>query len=164
MEPMDFTGFSFLPTLITSLVTGAITWLGTFIFYRQKRDGMDIANEAQRSAEWKKLYEESKRDSEEKDKKIDELRRRINELSIRMNDMDRTIQLNSIYRCEVLTCNKRRPPMDNKPRDERGRYIKRSGSMPADMSHIDPAFYAPEEPEEQPEVKEQPLDPEPPVE
>lgn len=162
MESLDYSSFSFLPTLITSVVTGAITWLGTFIFYKQKRDGMDISNEAQRSAEWKKLYDESKRDSEEKDKKIDELRRQINDLSKRMNEMDRTIQINSIYRCENLSCKNRRPPIDNKPRDERGRYIKRSGVQPADMSHIDPAFYTPEVPEEQPELKEQPLDPDSP--
>lgn len=97
MEPLEFSSFSFIPTLITSLITGAITWLGTFIFYKQKRDGMDISNEAQRSAEWKKLYDESKSDSAEKDKKIDELRRQINDLNARMNEMDRIIQLNSIY-------------------------------------------------------------------
>ena len=164
MEPMDITGFSFLPTIITSLVTGAITWLGTFIFYKQKRDGMDISNEAQRSAEWKKLYDESKRDSEEKDQKIDELRREIRELNKRMNEMDRVIQLNSIYRCENLSCKNRRPPLDNKPRDERGRYIKHSGDHTADMSHISQDYYQQSDSDEQPSAHEQPIDPEPPLE
>lgn len=157
MESLDYTSFSFLPTIITSLVTGLITWIGTFIFYKQKRDGMDISNEAQRSQEWRKLYEESKRDSDDKDKKIDELRRQINDLNRRMNDMDRTIRLNGIYRCEVMNCNKRRPPMDDKPRDERGRYIKRA-AFEADTDH-DSYQHEPESEN----VQEQPEDPEPPM-
>lgn len=159
MESLDYSAFSLIPTIITSLVTGLITWIGTFLFYKQKRDGMDISNEAQRSQEWRKLYEESKRDSEDKDKKIDELRRQINELNRRMNNMDRTIQLNGIYRCEVMTCNKRRPPMaTDKPRDERGRYTKRNAS---DMSDIDPGFY--NDPDDQDAIQEQPEEPEPPM-
>lgn len=150
---MDFSGFSFLPTIITSLVTGAITWLGTFIFYRQKRDGMDIANEAQRSAEWKKLYDESKRDSEEKDKKIDELRHEIRELNKRMNEMDRVIQLNSIYRCENLPCKNRRPPLNEKPRNAKDPFIKQTNdTQPADPEFADEPesaddLYHKEEPE-----------------
>lgn len=159
MESLDFSLMGILPSIIASAVTGLLTWLGTFIFYRQKRDGMDIANEAQRSQEWRKLYEESKRDSDDKDKKIDELRRQINELNRRMNDMDRIIQINSIYRCEVMSCNKRRPPMADKPRDERGRYIKRSA---ADMSAVDHNFYQ-QEMEGDDSVIEQPESPEPPM-
>lgn len=156
MESLDYSSFSFLPTLITSLVTGAITWLGTFIFYKQKRDGMDISNEAQRSAEWKKLYDESKRDSDEKDKKIDELRRQINELNRRMNEMDRVIQVNSIYRCESLSCKNRRPPLNDKPRNAKGQFIKQQQEQP-----VDPELNEMPEPAEDLYHSEQP---EPPME
>ena len=155
METFDISSFSFIPTLVTSVVSGLITWLGTFLFYRQKRDGMDIANEAQRSAEWKKLYDESKQDSEQKDKKIDELRREINALRNELLEVRGQVQLNGIYRCEVLKCVKRRPPIVDKPRNAKGQFVKQSdheaalneNNEPDDQLDPSDALYHSEQPE-----------------
>lgn len=101
--------------IITVLVTAAVTWAGSFLFYRQKRDSLNIENEARQSEEWRKLYLDSQEDSRNKDNKIDELRKMINAQNIRLIDLERRVQINSIYRCEVLNCPNRLPPMASTP-------------------------------------------------
>lgn len=150
---------SFVPSIISALITGLLTWIGTFLFYRQKRDRLDIENEAKQSEEWRKLYLDSKRDSEDKDAKIDELRKEINRMQQKIVEMERKIQLNTIYRCEDVQCKKRRPPLatTNQPRNEKGRFIKRSQATPANEEEIT------EDVESDDPIQEQPEEPEPPL-
>lgn len=90
--------------ILTVFVTAAVTWAGTFIFYRQRKDGMEIENESKQSEEWRKLYLESQEDSRKKDEKIDELRRDMNKLNMCIISLERRVQLNSIYRCDREHC------------------------------------------------------------
>ena len=104
--------------IITMLVTAAVTWAGSFLFYKQKRDSLDIDNEARQSEEWRKLYLDSQEDSREKDKKIDELRKELQILRMQLVNLERKVQINSIYRCEHLNCPNRIPPMVSSPESD----------------------------------------------
>lgn len=119
---MDFIStLDSLSNIVTVLVTACVTWAGSFLFYRQRRDSLDIENESKQSDEWRKLYLESQEDSRKKDEKIDELRKEMvqlrkdhakemDELRKRMITLERREQLNSIYRCEIMDCPRRPRP------------------------------------------------------
>lgn len=98
-----------LSNILTVIVTALCTWGTTFLFHRQKKEELQIANEAERSRQWKELYEESQRDSARKDHKIDELRNEINELRNQLINLRQEVQLNTIYRCSKIGC----PDRDN---------------------------------------------------
>lgn len=104
-------GFDFLSNIVSVIITAIVTWAGTFLFYRQKRDSLDIENEARRSEEWRKLYIESQNDSRDKDRKIDELRHSITDMQHQIINLERLVRINSIYRCEDVSCSTRRPPI-----------------------------------------------------
>lgn len=86
--------------ILVAVITALVTWAGSFLFYRQKRDSMDIENESKQSDEWRKLYLESQEDSRKKDEKIDELRKEMQTLRTQLIQLERRVQLNSIYRCD----------------------------------------------------------------
>lgn len=90
--------------IISVLVTAAVTWAGSFLFYRQRRESMDIENDAKQSEAWRNLYLESQEDSRKKDAKIDELRKEINDLRSHYINLEREVKLNSIYRCDNMQC------------------------------------------------------------
>lgn len=90
--------------LVTMLVSAAVTWAGSFLFYRQRKESMVIENETKQSEEWKKLYLESQKDSLRKDEKIDELRKDMNSLHEKIIQLERMVQMNSIYRCDKMDC------------------------------------------------------------
>lgn len=98
-----------LSNILTVIITAICTWGTTFLFHRQKKEELQIANEAERSRQWKELYEESQRDSARKDHKIDELRNEINELRNQLINLRQEVQLNTIYRCSKINC----PDRDN---------------------------------------------------
>lgn len=102
--------FNILPTILTAIASSAVTLAGSFMYYRQERERREIENETSQSEEWKKLYIESKADSEHKDAKIDELRREINELRTQMIELQRKVQLSSIYTCTDVRCTMRKQP------------------------------------------------------
>ena len=58
--------------VLTLLVGG-----GGFLFYSQKKAGMEIANAAALAAEWEKLYREQKNEREENDTEVAELRNEV---------------------------------------------------------------------------------------
>lgn len=89
---------------ISILVTAVVTWAGSFLFYRQRRESMDIENDAKQSDAWRSLYLESQEDSRKKDAKIDELRKEINDLRSQYILLEREVKLNSIYRCDNMQC------------------------------------------------------------
>ena len=96
-----------LQTFITAIISAAVTWGSTFLFYRQEKKSRDIDNEARQSEEWRKLYLESQEDSRKKDKKIDDLYRIIEVLRSDITKLDRRVQLNAIYRCTRIGCTDR---------------------------------------------------------
>lgn len=61
-----------LIAVLTLLVGG-----GGFLFYSQKKAGMEIANAAALAAEWEKLYREQKNEREENDTEVAELRNEV---------------------------------------------------------------------------------------
>lgn len=117
-------GFDFMSNIVSVIVTAVVTWAGTFLFYRQKRDSLDIENEARRSEEWRKLYEESQKDSRDKDRKIDDLRHSLTDLQRQVIELERRVRLNSIYRCERINCAERvqtdEPPLRYDREDKPG--------------------------------------------
>lgn len=82
MDILSF--FSTIEGFITLLVTNVVTWAGTFLFFKQRKEGMEIENESKQSAEWRKLYLDQKQDSKEKDSKIDRLTERLNEYGLKV--------------------------------------------------------------------------------
>ena len=58
-----------LIAVITLLVGG-----GGFLFYSQRKAGMEIANASALAAEWEKLYREQKSEREENDAEVAKLR------------------------------------------------------------------------------------------
>lgn len=110
---MDFIStLDSLGNIVTVLVTACVTWAGSFLFYRQRRDSLDIENESKQSEEWRKLYLDSQEDSRKKDEKIDELRKEMCELRKQMIMLERRVQLNSIYRCDIMDCPRRPRPQE----------------------------------------------------
>ena len=97
-------GFDFMSNIVSVIVTAVVTWAGTFLFYRQKRDSLDIENEARRSEEWRKLYEKSQEDSRDKDRKIDELRHLLTDVQRQVIELERRVLLSRIYSCERMPC------------------------------------------------------------
>jgi predicted nucleic acid-binding Zn-ribbon protein len=53
---------------------------GGFLFYSQKKSGMEIANAAALAAEWEKLYREQKSEREENDTEVAALRDEVADL------------------------------------------------------------------------------------
>ena len=105
--------------VLTILVTAAVTWAGSFLFYKQRRDGMNIENESKQSDEWRKLYIESQEDSRKKDEKIDELRKEMSEMRRQLIALERKVQLNTIYRCDKMDCPMRQNSLaDHEKSDE----------------------------------------------
>lgn len=90
--------------VVTVLVTAAVTWAGSFLFYRQRKDSMEIENESKQSVEWRKLYLDSQEDSRKKDEKIDDLRKDMNKMNMHIISLERRVQLNSIFRCDRTSC------------------------------------------------------------
>jgi len=89
-------------------VVGAVTALGgTFLYYKQEKDGKEIENEAKQSEEWRKLYLESQEDSRRKDEKIDKLYDKIDEMNKRMVKMEKQVEINRIYSCFRVACKDR---------------------------------------------------------
>lgn len=74
--------------IITIFVTSAVTLAGSFLFYRQKKDTLEIENESKQSDEWRKLYLDQKEDSKEKDRKIDLLNDKLNEFGLKVVRME----------------------------------------------------------------------------
>lgn len=122
-----------ISNILTVIITAVCTWGGTFLFHRQKKDEMQIANEAARSREWRLLYEESQRDSARKDKKIDELREEITQLRNQLIELERQVQLNTVYRCDKIGCPKRSNPFDpqTKPATKRTKKLVDDGGAEA---------------------------------
>lgn len=96
-----------IETLLTALVSAAVTWGGTFLFYKQEKKSRDIDNESKQSEEWRKLYLESQEDSRKKDEKIDDLYKIIEGMRRDITALERRVQLNTIYRCDRIECGKR---------------------------------------------------------
>ena len=91
----------------TVIVSAIVTWAGCFLFYRQRKDSMEIENESKQSEEWRKLYLDSQEDSRRKDAKIDDLRKDMNKMNFLVISLERRVQLNSIYRCDRTGCTDR---------------------------------------------------------
>lgn len=108
--------------LLHILITAAVTWAGSFLFYGQRKESLKIENESKQSEEWRKLYLESQNDSRKKDEKIDELYRNQSRQDSHIIDLERRINLISIYRCDRINCTQRigmkvneLPPSDDLP-------------------------------------------------
>ena len=103
MENFEIFGTA-LSTILAAIASSVATWAGTFFFYRQRKQALDIENESKQSEEWRKLYIDSQQDSARKDHKIDELRKEINELRVSLYALQRDVMLNSAYRCDIFPC------------------------------------------------------------
>lgn len=64
-----------LTAVLTLLVGG-----GGFLFYSQRKAGMEIANASALATEWEKLYREQKAEREENDTEVAQLRDEVSDL------------------------------------------------------------------------------------
>lgn len=81
--------------VITLLVGG-----GGFLFYSQRKAGMEIANAAALATEWEKLYREQKAEREENDTEVASLRDEVAALRAEVASI-------RPYICYDLACSKR---------------------------------------------------------
>ena len=105
----------------TSIIINFIS-SGAFIslfLITERKTAAAMKNTQSQSAEWRKLYEEEKVENDKKDQKITEL---IHEKDLLRDERDKAISeknrclLNSaradVLRCECLSCQNRKPPLD----------------------------------------------------
>lgn len=81
--------------VLTLLVGG-----GGFLFYSQRKAGMEIANAAALATEWEKLYREQKAEREENDTEVASLRDEVAALRAEVASI-------RPYICYDLTCSNR---------------------------------------------------------
>ena len=81
--------------VLTLLVGG-----GGFLFYSQRKAGMEIANAAALATEWEKLYREQKAEREENDTEVSALRDEVASLRAEVASI-------RPYICYDLTCAQR---------------------------------------------------------
>lgn len=81
--------------VLTLLVGG-----GGFLFYSQRKAGMEIANAAALATEWEKLYREQKAEREENDTEVASLRDEVAALRAEVASI-------RPYICYDLVCSKR---------------------------------------------------------
>lgn len=113
--------FNILISAIATLV-GLVGGGAGIYFWRENKAQKNIDNAKSLSDGWEKLYEKVALDNETKDKKLDELYNKYIELNDAVVENKKEIvnlrlelYRSECYRCEVLECKKRIPPMtDNK--------------------------------------------------
>lgn len=107
-------------TAIVSAISTLVVALGggSLLYHKQNKIAKKIENESSQSAEWRKLYDEMKGELQSKDNKIDELydeRKKydadIADLRKRITDLEIMLKGERIYRCELMDCKNRKPPM-----------------------------------------------------
>lgn len=81
--------------VLTLLVGG-----GGFLFYSQRKAGMEIANAAALATEWEKLYREQKAEREENDTEVSALRDEVASLRAEVASI-------RPYICYDIACSKR---------------------------------------------------------
>ena len=95
-------------TIITTFFSSGV-FLGLFLITERKTSAA-MKNTQSQSAEWQKLYEEEKESNDKKDAKIAELIHEKDKLR------DERCLITSakldVLRCDCLSCNTRRPPLD----------------------------------------------------
>lgn len=98
---------------------------GSIIYARQTRRLKEIENEAKQSDEWRKLYEEMKKEAAERDRKIDDLYNEISKHRDEKGVMRKEIAKLEVQvaqlrytKCEKLYCADRVPPTELTPRKE----------------------------------------------
>jgi hypothetical protein len=98
-------------TIIGGVVNAVVTLAGVFLYHRQTAAAKEIDNEAKRSEEWRKLYEESKADSERKETVITDLRHQLHQEEVaRFKAEKDRVRLDSA-RCDNFWCTQRKPPL-----------------------------------------------------
>lgn len=97
---------------LVGMITG-----GGILFYRQNKIGKKIDNESRLSEEWRKLYDNSRKEEQVKENEINMLTDKItglcNELTDtrgRVSKLELAADLNKIYICKTKNCEKRDPP------------------------------------------------------
>lgn len=86
-----------------STITAVLTLLvggGGFLFYSQRKAGMEIANAAALATEWEKLYREQKAEREENDTEVASLRDEVAALRAEVASI-------RPYICYDLACSQR---------------------------------------------------------
>lgn len=107
-------------TAIVSAISTLVVALGggSLLYHKQNKIAKKIENESSQSAEWRKLYDEMKGELQNKDSKIDEFYKErkkydvdIADLRKRITDLEIMLKGERIYRCELMDCKNRKPPM-----------------------------------------------------
>lgn len=97
-------------SIISTIITALLSCGCGVLFYRQEKTKKEIENEAQRSDEWRKLYEDSKADSKEKESIIEQKDAKIERLIYERNSLtNENIKL-KFQKCVKYKCFDRMPP------------------------------------------------------
>ena len=121
-----FLSVSFLSSMVsimdwTSIIINFIS-SGAFIslfLITERKTAAAMKNTQSQSAEWRKLYEEEKLDNDKKDQKIAELVHEKDllreERDLALSEKNRSLLSSAradVLRCECLSCQNRKPPLD----------------------------------------------------
>ena len=100
-------------TIITAIV-GAVGGGGltSLFFMKEDKNKKTLENDAQASTAWRELYERSDKESEELKAEIDELRKEVNRLMQQNTELAVKNSAYLLQKCEVVGCDKRKPPRD----------------------------------------------------
>lgn len=110
---------------IVAAIVGLLSALGggSIIYARQTRQLKEIENEAKQSEEWRKLYEEMKKEVAERERKIDNLyceisRHRDEKVEMRkeMTRLEVKVVKLEYAKCESSYCPDRVPPTELTPK------------------------------------------------
>lgn len=105
---MDWTIIGTIAVSILAAITG-----GTgILFYRERRRGEQIKNEASAATEWQKLFERSDQDVRERDAKIDRLYVELSRYRDVENQLTTENAILKMLKCEIKGCEKRIPPRE----------------------------------------------------
>lgn len=115
-----------IPNIVVTIITGLFGMIsgGGILYFRQEKKLKEVEAKRQEaevremeSAEWKKLYDESKEDSRQKQNTIDTLtedrdrwRTESANRDVIIIQKEMEIQRLTFFKCDLLECTNRRPP------------------------------------------------------
>lgn len=112
---MDWSG------IISGLIAGGFSsgFAMSLMYFKENKKAKQLENEKAAIDEWQDIAQERKNRCDElkasldhKDKKIDELYKENAELRKRNDKLSSTNTALSIFKCKILGCDKRKPPLD----------------------------------------------------
>lgn len=110
---MDWT--TIITVICTALCTGG--GLSAIFFRRENKRSKQLANESASAQQWKELYEQVKADKESLSGKVDNLYKENGRLRDNNNDLTTEAAVLKIFKCKVIGCEHREPPLGSQTKN-----------------------------------------------